>query len=235
MSTGTIILIAVSLLMVGLIIAATAYSRTVGIINKYKDMDCKINARAIDFAAKCIEVFNLNIKIALTDKELGDAYVPNKKILVISKQMADSRSISAISVVSHEIGHAIQDKNKKVLLKLDIFFRKLYSFFKFLIFPIFISGIILLFFPEYELVGLILLISLLGIWVLSIITRLITIPMEYEASKIAYNMLKDNRVLTRAELKITKKILKAAALTYVAALFINVLNLLRRIKYSFRS
>ena len=93
----------------------------------------------------------------------------------------------------------------------------------------------MLFFPEYELVGLILLISLLGIWVLSIITRLITIPMEYEASKIAYNMLKDNRVLTRAELKITKKILKAAALTYVAALFINVLNLLRRIKYSFRS
>ena len=91
-----------------------------------------------------------------------------------------------------------------------------------------------MFFDKYFYAGVTCLLVVIGIWILSVITRCVTIPMEYEASKIAYNILKDNHILTRSELKITKKILNAAALTYVGALFINILNILRSIKYSFR-
>lgn len=221
-------------LLVGLIIAGTAYRRVTNIVNKYSQVDCTIGIKCIDFVAKCIQSFDLDCKIALTDKVMSDAYILSKKIIVLNKQTAESCSISAIAISAHEIGHAIQHKNKNFLLRLDMFFRKLYAILKIFVIPVFIAGIVLLFFENLINIGLILLASLVLVWLLSIITRLATIPMEVQASKIAYDILKDNRVLTRAELKQTKKILNAAALTYVGALFINILNLFRKIENSFR-
>lgn len=227
--------IIVGLIIVGMIIAGTAYTRTVKIIDKYSNLPSKLGCKAIDFAQVCSESFDLNLKFALTDKKYENAYVPNKSIMILDKQVAYSNSVSAISVVAHEIGHAVQDKNGKFLLKLDMFMKTVFRVLKFLVIPIILAGIVMLFFPDYFLYGEILLLVSVGIWIFSLLTRLVTIPMEYEASRIAYNILKDNRLLTRAELKITKKILHAAALTYVGAIFINLLNFFRLIKLSFKS
>ena len=226
--------IGLAVLFVGLIIAGTAYSRVRKIIEKYYNQDTTIGISCLDFVNKCNQSFDLNLRLALTDKELQDCYIPKKKILVLSKKTANSNSISAISVAGHEIGHAIQEANGNFLLKLDNFFRKMYGILKIFIIPLIICGIVFLFFDKYFYAGVTCLLVVIGIWILSVITRCVTIPMEYEASKIAYNILKDNHILTRSELKITKKILNAAALTYVGALFINILNILRSIKYSFR-
>lgn len=227
--------IIVGLIIVGMIIAGTAYTRTVKIIDKYSNLPSKLGCKAIDFAQVCSESFDLNLKFALTDKKYENAYVPNKSIMILDKQVAYSNSVSAISVVAHEVGHAVQDKNGKFLLKLDMFMKTVFRVLKFLVIPIILAGIVMLFFPDYFLYGEILLLVSVGIWIFSLLTRLVTIPMEYEASRIAYNILKDNRLLTRAELKITKKILHAAALTYVGAIFINLLNFFRLIKLSFKS
>ena len=227
--------IIVGLIIIGMIIAGTAYTRTVKIIDKYSNLPSKLGCKAIDFAQVCSESFDLNLKFALTDKKYENAYVPNKSIMILDKQVAYSNSVSAISVVAHEIGHAVQDKNGKFLLKLDMFMKTVFRVLKFLVIPIILAGIVMLFFPDYFLYGEILLLVSVGIWIFSLLTRLVTIPMEYEASRIAYNILKDNRLLTRAELKITKKILHAAALTYVGAIFINLLNFFRLIKLSFKS
>ena len=230
-----IVWIIIGLVLVGLIIAGTAYSRTVRIFDKYSTLTCKIGCTAMDFVNVCNNSFELGLKVALTDKKLENAYVTNKKIIIIDKDVAYSNSVSAISVVAHEIGHAMQDKNGNFLLKLDLFMKSIFKILKFIAIPLILSGIVMLFFEDYFLIGEILLLIAVGIWIFSILTRLITIPMEYEASKIAYNILKDNRVFTRAELKITKKILNAAALTYVGAIFINLLNFFRLIKRSFRT
>lgn len=226
--------IGLAVLLIGLIIAGTAYSRVRKIIEKYSNQDIAVGISCLDFVNKCNQSFDLNLKLALTEKELQDCYIPKKKILVLSKKNANSSSISAISVAGHEIGHAIQEKNGNFLLKLDNFFRKMYRILKIFIIPLIICGIVFMFFDKYFYAGVTCLLVVIGIWILSVITRCVTIPMEYEASKIAYNILKDNHILTRSELKITKKILNAAALTYVGALFINILNILRSIKYSFR-
>ena len=227
--------IIIGLILIGMIIAGSAYTRTVKIIDKYSNLPSKLGCRAIDFAQVCSDSFDLDLKFALTDKKLENAYVPNKNIMILEKNIAYSNSISAISVVAHEVGHAVQDKNVKFLLKLDMFMKTVFRVLKFLAIPIIIAGVVMLFFPDYFLYGEILLLIAVGIWIFSLLTRLVTIPMEYEASRIAYNILKDNRLLTRAELKITKKILHAAALTYVGAIFINLLNFFRLIKMSFKS
>lgn len=227
--------IIIGLILIGMIIAGSAYTRTVKIIDKYSNLPSKLGCRAIDFAQVCSDSFDLDLKFALTDKKLENAYVPNKNIMILEKNIAYSNSISAISVVAHEVGHAVQDKNGKFLLKLDMFMKTVFRVLKFLAIPIIIAGVVMLFFPDYFLYGEILLLIAVGIWIFSLLTRLVTIPMEYEASRIAYNILKDNRLLTRAELKITKKILHAAALTYVGAIFINLLNFFRLIKMSFKS
>ena len=227
--------IIIGLIFIGMIIAGTAYTRTVKIIDKYSNLPSKLGCRAIDFAQVCSESFDLDLKFSLTDKKLENAYVPNKSIMILDKEVAYSNSVSAISVVAHEVGHAVQDKNGNFLLRLDLFMKAVFRVLKFLAIPIIIAGVVMLFFPNYFLYGEILLLIAVGIWIFSLLTRLVTIPMEYEASKIAYNILKDNRLLTRAELKITKKILHAAALTYVGAIFINLLNFFRLIKKSFKS
>lgn len=226
--------VGLAILLIGLIIAGTAYSRVRRIIEKYDSQNITIGMNCLEFVNKCNQSFDLDLKLAVTEKELQDCYIPKKNVLVLNKKNVESCSISAISVTGHEIGHAIQDKNGNFLLKLDSFFRKMYRILKIFILPLIVCGIAFLFFDKYFNVGVICLLSVVGIWILSVITRLVTIPMEYEASKIAYNILKENHILTRSELKITKKILNAAALTYVGALFINLLNILISIKRSFR-
>ena len=221
-------------LLVGLIIAGTAYSRTVKIIDKYSNKPCSLGWTGLELVSKCNSHFELGLSYSLTNKRLGDSYIPKKKVVILNEETAKGTSIASIAIASHEIGHAIQDKEKNFLLRLDMFLKRIYSIFKFLAMPIFIAGIVLLFIENMFNYGLILLACLVGIWLLSLITRLITIPMELGASKIAYNMLKDNHILTRAELKDAKKIMNAAGMTYVGALFINILNLFKSIRRSFR-
>lgn len=226
--------ITIGLFAIGLLIAGTAYSRLMRIYEKYEGQEATVGIRCVDYVAKCIDSFDLGCKIALTDKKLGDAYSSKNKIIILDKNIAYSTSVAALSIASHEIGHAIQDNKGSFLIRLDDFIKTIFSVLKFLAVPVLIAGLIFLFVDGMFNAGVIMLISLVSVWVFSIIARLCTIPMEMQASKIAYDILKDNRILTRAELKITKKLLNAAALTYVAALFINILNFFRIIKYSFR-
>ena len=141
--------IIIGLIFIGMIIAGTAYTRTVKIIDKYSNLPSKLGCRAIDFAQVCSESFDLDLKFSLTDKKLENAYVPNKSIMILDKEVAYSNSVSAISVVAHEVGHAVQDKNGNFLLRLDLFMKAVFRVLKFLAIPIIIAGVVMLFFPNY--------------------------------------------------------------------------------------
>ena len=224
-----------ALILIGLIIAGTAYTRLVKIIDKYSNTTVKLGFKAIDFINVCNNSFDLNLKCAVSNKKLENAYAPKQKVVIVDKDLIDSKSIVAVSIVAHEIGHAIQDQNENFLFRLDLFMKRVFRVLKFIAIPLAICGFVFLFIDGFRIYGEICLLVTVGVWIFSLITRIVTIPMEYQASNIAYGILRDNRLLTRNELKITKKILNAAALTYVGAIFINLLNFFRAIKNSFKT
>lgn len=145
----------------------------------------------------------------------GDAYGGGK--LYLSQNTLQSNSIASFTVISHELGHAMQDKEGRKLKRLNLF-RKLIRFLGILFWPLVIVGIIMfVLVEELNLVGIILLsISLLSIF-LALILKIVMISIEKDASKKAIRLLKE--ILSEKELREAKKLLNSAKLTYWADFF----------------
>jgi uncharacterized protein len=165
---------------------------------------------------------NLQVRTAHIGGELTDHYDPRSKTVALS-QSSVVNSVASVAVVAHEIGHAIQDKQGDVLLKL-----------RGAIVPIVNigSGLSPWLFLGATLVGLG---SALGntlAWLavigfgLAALFALLTLPVEFDASRRAMAMIKSNQLLTDSEMKGAKQVLDAAALTYVAAAASALLTLL---------
>lgn len=221
-------------LIVGMIFAATSYSRLLRAYNRYAHAFTYRNMSGLEFAEYAIPKLGLNTKISFTEKELGEFYSPKKDIIVISTTSARSRSVASVCITAHELGHAVQKKTKSKLYLLQRFVVLLTRIARFLVVPILIAGIVLLFFPEYNEIGKVLILVALASILLSYILKIVTIPVEYNASKIAYNFLKENHILDEGELKAARKMLNVAASTYVASLFVGFLNFFRSIGRSFK-
>ena len=152
---------------------------------------------------------------------LTDHYSPNEKVLRLSDSVYDSTSVAAIGVAAHECGHAIQHKEGYFPLKLRSASVPIANIGSKLSWPIVILGLILGY------VGL----ARIGVYLFTFVVlfQLITLPIELDASRRALTILEDSRLLIGGELKGATKVLRAAALTYVAALFSTILQLLRLI------
>ena len=152
---------------------------------------------------------------------LTDHYSPNEKVLRLSDSVYDSTSVAAIGVAAHECGHAIQHKEGYFPLKLRSASVPIANIGSKLSWPIVILGLILGY------VGL----ARIGVYLFTFVVlfQLITLPVEFDASRRALTILEDSRLLIGGELKGATKVLRAAALTYVAALFSTILQLLRLI------
>ena len=229
-----IIAVFVVLLIVGTIFAATSYNRLIRAYNKYDNAFTYSNLNGLEFAQYAIPKLGLKTKIAFTEKQLGDFYSPKKDVIVISTRSAQNRSVASVCITAHELGHAVQKKTKSALYVLQRIVVFITILAKYLFFPVIIAGIVLLFFEQYFDIGKILILIALGSLVFSYILKIVTIPVEYNASKIAYNFLKQNHVLDAGELKAAKKMLNVAAGTYVASLFMGILNFFRSIGRSFK-
>lgn len=150
---------------------------------------------------------------------LNDCYSPNDKAIKLSDGVYDSASISAIGIAAHEAGHAVQHAEGYIPIKIREFIIPVTQFGSWLYAPIIILGIIL---------GSTLFVNL-GIVLFSSITlfQLVTLKVEFDASNRAIRTLEESGILYNDEIKGAKKVLKAAALTYVAALVASLLQLLR--------
>lgn len=224
----------VLILIVGMIFAATSYGRLMRAYNKYDNAFTYTNLTGLEFAQYAIPKLNLRTKISFTEKTLGDYYSPKKDMVVLSNRSAQNRSIASVCITAHELGHAVQKnrKTKLYLLHTSVFFMTKVA--KYLFFPILIAGIVLLFFEQYFDIGKIIILLALGSLVFSFLLKVITIPVEYNASKIAYNFLKENHIFDVGELKAAKKMLNVAAETYIASLFVGLLKMFRSLGRSFR-
>jgi len=167
-----------------------------------------------------------HIPVEKTDH--GDHYDPIKKAVRLSPECFDSRSLTAITIAAHEVGHALQDRDAdprlRVRTALAIFMGKLQPFNTgFLL----IGSLLATVAGSPRLVLLVLVVAV-GIQMLSTIANLTTLPVEWNASfGRALPMLKAHDILLEGDERHARRILTAAALTYVAASLISLLFLLR--------
>ena len=165
-----------------------------------------------------------DVSIQRVGGSLSDHYDPSHKVLRLSDPVYDKTSIAAVGVAAHETGHAIQDKEKYAPLVL-----------RSTLVPV--ANIGSSAGPYLALAGIIFRMNLLlniGIilFACAVLFYLITLPVEIDASRRALKVLEHNAILSQEELKGAKKVLSAAALTYVASALTAMANLLRLILIS---
>ena len=189
---------------------------------KYKRVKNTKELTGYDVARKILDENGLgDIYIVETTGELTDHYDPTKKVVRLSSDIYHGKTVAAMSVAAHECGHAVQDKEGYTFMRI-----------RSAIFPIVnvatsISYWIILLGFLFELLDLI----YIGIALtcLGLLFQIVTLPVEFDASKRAGVFLKEYNLATEDESKGVKKMLGAAAMTYVAGVLASALQILRLI------
>lgn len=215
------------LVIIGAVISMIASANVNSAFNKYSTV---INYKGLtaEKAASIIlrDAGITDVRIERIRGNLTDHYSPSEKVLRLSDSVYGSVSVAAIGVAAHECGHAIQHQVGYAPLKLRSISVPAANIGSKLSWPIIIIGIILGLTPLAR-VGVIL-------FTLVVFFQLITLPVEFNASSRALAILEGNNILEDSEMKGARKVLKAAALTYVAALLSSILQLLRLIAITSR-
>ncbi|MCL2033234.1 MAG: zinc metallopeptidase [Oscillospiraceae bacterium] len=167
-----------------------------------------------------------NVRIESVSGSLSDHFDPRDNVIRLSESVYDKQSIAAVGVAAHEAGHALQYANGYAPMKLRAAIIPVTSFGSKLAMPLVILGLVLGY------VGLI----NLGIlfFALAVLFQLVTLPVEFNASMRAVRILDEYGLLKQDEMPGAKKVLRAAAMTYVAALAVSLAQLLRLIAMSQR-
>ena len=174
----------------------------------------------------------VDTKIQPIKGELTDNFNPKTNTVSLSESVYDQETISAIGVTAHEIGHVLQHKQNNAPIKIRNFLVPVMNISSFFMWPLIFIGLILETFYYVTLADVLIYIGI-AIYGLNIIFCLVTLPIELNASKRAYNMLVGTGEMDIEEAQGVKKVLNAAAWTYVAALVTSALSLLRLLLFVF--
>lgn len=208
------------LILLGLIVVLFAQFKINSAYSKYKKVKNSTGLTGMQIARKILDANGLsNIQIYEVSGNLSDHYDPAKKLINLSKDIYNETSIAAAAVAAHECGHAIQDKENYIFLKIRTTLVPIVNLVSYLgYFGLFISligGI-----TGYLKISIIILLA-------TVLFQLVTLPVEINASSRAKQQLIELGLIYEEENKGIKKVLSAAALTYVASLLSSILQLLR--------
>ena len=216
-----------------MIFSAVASAKVSSTFSKYDKVPNLSRMTGYDTAAFLLRNRGVNdISIGKVRGTLTDHYDPTKKIVNLSQSTYGSASVGACAVAAHEIGHVMQKKQgyfpykvRKVLVPITNIGSRLAM-------PVIILGILLdllLFASEGQAYGQWIMYAGIGLYGLSTLFALVTLPVEYNASRRARKMMLEDGVLAPEEVQGAKKVLNAAALTYVASLLMSLVYFLRLI------
>ncbi len=211
------------LVLIGVVISLIASARVRTTFNKYqrvRSMSGYTGASAAEAVLRRTGISNVRVEHVAGN--LTDHYDPRSKVLRLSDAVYNSSSIAAIAVACHEAGHACQDAKHYVPLKLRSTIVPVVNIGTSVAWIFILLG---LFFTSQS-GDLLLMIGVIG-FSLGVVFQLITLPVEFNASRRALVMLQDSGILTGDELRQGRKVLSAAALTYVAGAAAAILQLLR--------
>ena len=167
-----------------------------------------------------------NVRIERITGNLTDHFDPKTNVIRLSDGVYDSTSTAAIGVACHEAGHAVQYATNYAPIKLRAVIIPITNFGSKLAMPLILLGIVLSFLGNFS----VLLVHLgIACFALSLVFQLVTLPVEFNASRRAIRAIQEAEILTASELHGAKKTLKAAAMTYLAATAVAFAQLLRLI------
>jgi len=184
-------------------------------------------ARQLLIANRITDVTVEQLKGSSIQSDLMNHYDPGTKILRLSEGVYNSPSLAAIGIAAHETGHAIQHNMGYTPLALRSGLVPVANIGTRMAMPLFIVGIFLA--SGYGSIGMFLMNAGILLYTLAVVFYIITLPVEYNASGRAIELLSEYRILSQDEIEPAKKVLSAAALTYVAAALTALLTLLRLI------
>ncbi len=208
-----------------LILAALAFSliAQVGVKNKFKkyaEVRIRSGITGGEAAKQILEMNDIyDVSIQRVDGSLTDHYDPMNRVLRLSSDTMNSASIAAVGVAAHEAGHAIQHKEMYAPLSIRTACVKTAGIGSQAAWPIFVLGLILSWEP--------LLYAGICLYAAMVLFTLVTLPVEFNASSRAVRALTDSGILASDETHGARKVLSAAAMTYVASALMAVLQLLR--------
>lgn len=196
--------------------------------NTYARYSRHYNRRGITGAQAARRVLDANglrhVPIERVSGELSDHYDPRSNVVRLSQGVYDSTSTAAVGVACHEVGHAIQYAVNYAPVKVRTAILPITNLGAQLSMPLIVGGFILAGFAPK-----LIMLAYLGVacFGLSALFQLVTLPTEYNASRRAIQTIDGMGILQGEELEGAKKVLNAAALTYVAALAVSLMQLLR--------
>lgn len=207
------------------ILAIWASARVKSTFKKYSRQLSASNISGAQAAQRVLYLNGLtNTRIERIAGNLTDHYDPKDNVIRLSSPVYDSTSTAAIGVACHEAGHALQYAQNYAPIKLRAAIIPATNIGSKLAIPLVIAGIILSYYAQSFIT-----IAYIGIvfFAVCVVFQLVTLPVEFNASHRALLSIEGQGMLTAEELKGSRKVLSAAALTYVAALAVSLAQLLR--------
>ena len=211
------------LVLIGAVICMIASANVKSTYKKFATYRSMTNMTGAQVAERLLRSAGINdVRVGQVAGELSDHYNPATKVVNLSDSVYGSTSVAAIGVAAHECGHAIQHAKGYFPLNLRSWFVPVANFGSKLAWPLILLGLFINSQSSQMIINA-------GIFLFSfaVIFQLITLPVEFNASSRALALLEEQGILSQQELPYTKKVLGAAALTYVASAAASILQLLR--------
>ena len=196
-----------------------------GTYNKYMKVKNESELTGAEAAKMILKKNGLsNVNVYETSGTLTDYYDPKKKMVVLSSDIYNSKSVSSVAVAAHECGHAIQDKENYKFLRFRSVLVPIVNFTSRIAFIFIIFGFI---FEALDLLDVGIICLLVGL-----LFQLVTLPVEFNASTRAKDQLEICGIVRSKEKSGVKQVLSAAAFTYVAGFIAEALQILRLVLIS---
>lgn len=213
------------LVLIGVVLSLVASARVKGTFNKYSQMR---NSRGMTGAQAAEQVLRTagitDVRIERVAGNLTDHYDPRSKVLRLSDSVYGQTSVAAVGVAAHECGHAIQHARGYAPLKFRSILVPAANFGAKLAWPLILIGLLI----NSESSWFIIQAGIIA-FSLAVLFQIVTLPVEFNASGRAIRILADSGMMYGDEIVAAKKVLNAAALTYVAGAASSILQLLRLI------
>ncbi len=207
-----------------LILAVYADAKVKSTFSKYARVPSRAGYTAKEIARFILDNNGLNhVQIERIGGSLTDHYDPRTNIIRLSDSVHDSTSVASIGVAAHEVGHAIQHSQQYVPIKVRNSLLPVTQIASYIAVPLALLG--LLFGNVLLRIGILL-------FAVTVLFQVVTLPIEFNASARAIDSLRSQGFMEEGDLAGTKKVLSAAAFTYVASTLVALMNLLRLVLLS---
>ena len=204
-----------------LLIAAIAQIRVKSVFSRYSQVPVRCGMSGAE-ASRFIQQQNgINVPIRAVSGSMTDFYDPKSNSISLSDTVRDQTSVAAVGVAAHETGHALQYANDYFPVRLRMGMVPVTNFASSISPALIVLGLMLSL-PTLAYIGI-------ALFSMAVLFQLVTLPGEFNASARAVRALEQSGSLSDEELRGVRRVLSAAAMTYVAAMLVSLMNLLRLI------